>query len=138
MIKSINNYLDRTDLGIFSLRLAVGLTLLFHGLAKVIDPSSLGYIQYLLAEYSLPAFISYGVYIGEFVAPLMLLLGIYARIGGLLIAGNMLFVIILAHVPDIFSLNEFGGWAIELQVIFMLTALSVALTGSGKYAVKAD
>ena len=67
----------------------------------------------------------------------MLLLGMYSRIAALVITGNMLFAIILAHSSEIFTLNDFGGWTIELQVIYMLAALSIAFTGSGKYAIKA-
>lgn len=137
-MNALNTYLDHNNLGMLCLRLAVGGLMFFHGLAKILDPSSLGYIQYLLSEFNLPAFISYGVYLGEVVAPLMVLLGVYSRIGALFIVGNMLFVIALAHSAEIFSLNQFGGWAIELQAFFMLAALAIAFIGSGKYAIKAD
>jgi putative oxidoreductase len=81
---------------------------------------------------------AYGVYAGEIIAPLMVLAGFYARIGGLIIVVNMIFAILLAHAGDVFSLTQHGGWALELQAFYLLGGLAVVLLGSGKFAVKPD
>ncbi|MNP84495.1 hypothetical protein D3C76_1838280 [compost metagenome] len=46
----------------------------------------------------------------------------------------MLFALYLVHQGDIGRLNEQGGWAIELQIMFLVAAAAVALLGPGKYA----
>ncbi|MDT8281236.1 MAG: DoxX family protein [Gammaproteobacteria bacterium] len=127
-----------SDTGKLILRSCVGGLMLFHGVAKVMHPGALDFIAGMLAGYSLPAILAYGVYIGEVLAPLMVIAGYKARLGGILIAVNMLFALALAHTGDIFSLSEHGGWMIELQIFYLLTAVSVAFLGSGSLAVKPD
>ncbi len=126
------------DTGRLILRLCVGGLLLFHGLAKIIHPGSAEFIGGMLASNGLPGLLAYGVYIGEVVAPLMVIVGYQARVGGLLIVINMLLAIFLAHSGDFFSLSEHGGWAIELQVFYLLSALAIVFLGSGKLAFKQD
>ncbi len=127
-----------SDTGRLILRLSVGGMMLLHGISKILHPDSLDFISGMLSGYDLPTMIAYGVYIGEIVGPLMVIAGFYARLGGLFIAINMLFAIVLAHSGDIFSLSEHGGWAIELQMFYLLTALAVLFLGSGRYAMKQD
>lgn len=126
------------DTGRLILRLCLGSLMLFHGVAKILHPDSLGFISGMLTANGLPSFLAYGVYIGEVVAPLMVLAGYQARIGGILIVINMLFAILLAHSGDMFSLSAHGGWAIELQMFYLLTAVAVVFLGSGRLAFKAD
>ncbi len=126
------------DAGKLILRLCLGGLMLFHGVAKIMHPASLDFISGMLASNSLPGILAYGVYIGEVVAPLMIIVGYYARTGGLLIAVNMLFALLLAHSGDFFSLSEHGGSAVELQMFYLLTAVAVMFLGSGKMAFKQD
>ena len=113
------------DTGRLILRLCVGGLMLFHGVAKIMHPASLDFISGLLTANNLPVFLAYAVYIGEVLAPLMVIVGYQARTGGLLIAVNMLFVLFLAHTGDFFSLSEHGGSAIELQLFYLLSATAV-------------
>jgi putative oxidoreductase len=126
------------DAGRLILRFCVGGLMLFHGLAKIMHPGSLDFIGGMLGANGLPAMLAYGVYIGEILAPLMVIVGYQARIGGLLIVINMVLAIFLAHSGDFFSLTEHGGWAVELQMFYLLSALSVVFLGSGKLAFKQD
>lgn len=126
------------DAGRLILRFCVGGLMLFHGLAKIMHPGSLDFIGGMLGANGLPAMLAYGVYIGEVLAPLMVIVGYQARIGGLLIVINMVLAIFLAHSGDFFSLTEHGGWAVELQMFYLLSALSVVFLGSGKLAFKQD
>lgn len=112
--------------------------MLFHGVAKIMHPGSLDFIAGMLAGNGLPSILAYGVYVGEVVAPLMVIVGYKARLGALLMAINMLFAIVLAHTGDLLSLSEHGGWSVELQMFFLLTAVAVVFLGSGRHAVKAD
>ena len=126
------------DTGRLILRLCVGGLMLFHGVTKIMHPASLDFISGMLTANNLPVFLAYAVYIGEVVAPLMVVVGYQARIGGLLIATNMLFALFLAHTGDFFSLSEHGGSAIELQLFYLLSAIAVVFLGSGRLAFKQD
>ena len=133
------NKLDNDDLGKLVLRLSVGLLLLFHGVHKIMNhKGTMDYLASSLANIGLPSFISYGVYIGELIAPVMIIVGLLSRLGGLLVVIFMLFAILLAHTGDILSLTEHGAWKLELQAFFLFGGLAVAFLGSGKFAVKPD
>ena len=121
------------DLGRLLLRVALGALILLHGIAKL--RHGLGPIEAMVAAHGLPSFVAYGVLVGEVVAPLMLLLGFYARIGALLIAVNMLFAFGLAHMSQLTQLNDQGGWALELQGMYLATAVAIALLGPGRHAI---
>ena len=120
------------------LRLTVGGLMLFHGISKLMHPGSVDFIGSRLTESGLPALLAYGVYVGEIIAPLMLILGIFCRVGGLLVVVNMLFAVLLVHTGDILALTEHGGWRLELQAFYLFGALAIVLLGSGKYAVRPD
>ena len=81
---------------------------------------------------------AYLVYVGEIVAPLMIILGVFSRIGGLLVMINMLFALALVHSTQLLTLSKNGGWALELQGFYLFTGLAVLLLGSGKIAIKPD
>lgn len=118
------------------LRLSLGFLILFHGVAKIIDPSSIEFFGGRLAEFSIPSLLAYGVYLGEVIAPLMLIIGFYTRTAAFLIAVNMIFAILLFHAHNLLELNQYGGWELELQGFYFLTAIIIFLQGSGKYAVR--
>jgi putative oxidoreductase len=126
------------DSGKLIVRLSVGGLMLFHGVAKIIHPDALDFIGGMLSSNGLPAFVAYGVYIGEVVGPLMVIAGYRARVGGLFMAVNMLFALYLAHSGDFFSLSEHGGWAVELQMSYLLSSIAVVFLGSGRLAFKPD
>ncbi|MGH8645797.1 MAG: DoxX family protein [Gammaproteobacteria bacterium] len=134
----MNSPFQNDALGKLILRLTVGILMLFHGVSKILNPGSLEYIGGQLTNTGLPSALAYGVYLGEVVAPLMIILGIYARFGGLLIVGNMIFAIVLAHTGELFSLTKNGAWALELQGFYLLCGLAISFLGSGRIAVKPD
>ena len=115
------------------LRLVLGVVILLHGIAKL--QGGIDGITGMVVAHGLPAALAYGVYVGEVLAPLMLILGFYARIGGVLIAINMLVALFLVHRADLFALGPQGGWAIELQVLMLASAIAVALLGPGKPSI---
>lgn len=83
--------------------------MLFHGAAKILNPGSLEFVKGQLATFDLTSYLAYGVFWGEVVAPLLIILGIFARFGGLLIVGNMLFAIFLVHQDELLSLDALDG-----------------------------
>ncbi len=130
--------LKNDAVGKLVLRCTIGILMLFHGVAKLMHPGTLDFIRGQLSFYGLPEFIAWGVYVGEIVAPLMLVLGVFSRAGAGLIVINMLFAIGLAHSGDLFSLTEHGGWRLELQGFYLFGALAVLFLGSGRLAVRPD
>lgn len=125
-------------LGKLVLRLTVGILMLFHGVSKVLHTGSVDFIGGALTGAGLPAVLAYGVYVGEIVAPLMIILGFHARLGGLIVVINMVFAIFLVHTGDLFSLTEHGGWRLELQGFYLFCALAIMFLGSGRMAIKPD
>jgi len=122
-----------SDLGKLILRLTLGVLLLLHGIAKI--SSGTAGVEKMLEGAGLPGFIAAGVYVGEVLAPLLVIIGFYARVGAALIVVNMLFAIMLAHGADLFLLAKSGGWALELQGFFLFTALALALIGPGRFGI---
>ena len=120
------------------LRLAVGGLMLFHGISKLLNPGSVGFISSKLAAAGLPEALSYGVYIGEIVAPLMIIAGLLSRAGAAIVVVNMLFAIFLVHSGDLFALTEHGGWRLELQGFYLFGSVAIIFLGSGRYALKPD
>jgi putative oxidoreductase len=121
------------DLGRLVLRLAIGGLMLFHGVAKL--SSGVGTIASRLQGAGLPGFIAYGVYLGEVVAPILILLGVWTRPAALVLAFNMVVAILLAHAGDITRL-EHGAWAIELQMMYLMGAVAIALLGAGRLSLR--
>lgn len=107
------------------LRITLALLLLFHGWAKI--TTGVGGIEALLTQAGLPAFLAYGVFIGEVIAPLMLLVGLYVVPASLVIALNIVVALLLVHTGHFLQLSKSGGWALELQAFFLVTALAVAM-----------
>ena len=129
------------SLGKLILRVTLGVLMLFHGIPKIANPGAMEFIKGKLAELNpnIPPEVAYGVYLGEVVAPVLLILGIFARFGGLLVAGNMVFAIALVHMGQLLMRNEAtGGWELELQAFFLFCGLAVLFLGSGRIAVRPD
>lgn len=114
------------------LRLLVGGLLLLHGFHKIL--SGPHEVASMLAAHGLPGFLAWGVYLGEVLGPVLVILGVYARIGGLLIVANMLVALLVTRGLHVFQLNEYGGLGIELETFYLVGGLLIAMLGAGKYA----
>jgi len=123
---------SQQDIARLLLRIALGALVLLHGVSKL--NGGLAGMVSLVQAHGLPGPLGYCVIIGEVIAPLMLLAGFYARVGGVLVAINMLFAIYLVHMGQLASLNAQGGWALELQAMFLVSGIAIALLGPGSYS----
>lgn len=121
------------DMGKFLLRVTLALLILLHGIAKLMG--GIGFISGLVAKMGWPSAFAYMVYVGEVIAPLLVLFGVWTRPAAAVIAINMLMAIFLVHMPELTQLNKTGGWALELQGMFLVGALAVALLGAGRYSI---
>jgi len=121
------------DWGKLVLRLALGILTLLHGIAKI--KAGPGFVVGVVQQAGLPEFLAYGVYIGEVLAPLLVIAGLFTRPAALVIVVNMLVAFSLVHMGDLFNIGKQGGWALELQGFFLFTALAVALLGAGRLSL---
>lgn len=86
----------------------------------------------MVAGAGFPAELDYLVYIGEFVAPLLLIIRLFKCPAALVIAISMVVAVLLAHTTQLFALNpKTGAWALESQAFFLFIALAIALLGPG-------
>ena len=121
------------DAGKLLLRVSLGTLMLLHGIAKVIGgPAG---IVGLVEKAGLPGSFGYLVYVGEVVAPLLLIIGLWTRAAAAVIAINMVVAVYLVHMHELFTLSKTGGWALELQGFYFFTALAVMLLGAGRFSL---
>jgi putative oxidoreductase len=121
------------DAGKLVLRVAVGLLVLLHGIFKL--SAGVGFIGGMLAKAGLPGGLAYLVYVGEIVAPLLMIAGVFTRGAAAVVVINMLVAFGLVHMADLFALGKQGGWALELQGLYLFGALAVVLLGAGRFSV---
>lgn len=124
-MQTLLNALYHPRAGFFILRWSVAGLMLFHGVAKLMK--GVGGIENMLASAGLPAFVAYGVFIGEVLAPVLVLIGVWVGPAALVMAINMVVAIALAHSSELFLLGKSGGWALELQGLFLFGSLAIAL-----------
>lgn len=123
---------NHPDIAKLLLRLSVGILMLFHGIHKLIH--GIAGVKSMTTNAGLPEFLAYGVYVGELIAPIFIILGLYARVAATVLGFNMLIAIGLAYGFS-FALTKHGGLAMELPLMFFVMSLLIVLLGSGRYAV---
>ena len=121
------------DAALLVLRLTLGILMLIHGLSKLPPPPA--FIIGVVTKAGLPEILAYGVYVGEILAPILLIVGVWTRLAAVVIVVNMVFAIVLALTPQLLSLNKYGGYALESEAFYLFTALALALTGAGRYSI---
>lgn len=122
------NYVHHPRAAMVLLRITLALLMLFHGWAKI--RHGIGGIEQMIEARGAPSWLAYAVYLGEVVAPLLLLVGLWVVPAALVIAINMLVAFFLVHTKQVLMLQSSGGWALELQAFFFVTALVVAMGSS--------
>lgn len=126
-----------TNLGLLILRLSVGVLMLLHGIAKL--KAGVTGIEGMVEAQGLPSFFAYGVYIGEVIAPIFLIVGYRARLAALVLFFNCIVAALLAHSADIFSISpKTGGWVVELLGLYAFGALAIFFAGAGSIAFSSN
>ncbi len=119
------------DVGKLILRLTLSILILFHGVDKILH--GIAWMEAPIAALHLPSWVAYGVYIGEVIAPLFLILGLGARIAALAIMVNMVMAVILEAHRLAFTINATGGYGLELEAFYFMTAVAILLLGPGRF-----
>lgn len=123
----------RLDVAKLLLRVALGVLILLHGISKI--RSGPGMIVDLVVHAGLPAWFGYLVYVGEVVAPVLLIVGLFTRVAAAIIGINMIVAVLLAHAGELLSMSDSGGYALEPQALYFVAAIVVALIGAGRYSI---
>jgi putative oxidoreductase len=121
------------DVARLLLRVMLGVLILLHGISKI--RGGPGFILDIVDKAGLPEPFGYLVYLGEVAAPILVIIGLCTRAAALVIAINMIVAILLVHIAQFFTLADSGGWALELQGLYVAVAVAVALLGAGRYSV---
>lgn len=112
-------------LGITLLRLAVGVIFLYHGLMKV---TALAQWEQNFVHMGFPAHTAFLIGPLETVCGSLLILGLFSRIAGLLLAGEMLTALIRVHLPH-GPITHVGGY--ELPLLLSAAAFWIFCYGGG-------
>ena len=121
------------DAGRLLLRLSLGLLILLHGISKI--RGGPGFILDVVEKAGLPDPFGYLVYVGEVLAPVLVIIGLWTRAAAIVIAINMVVAILLVHTGQLLQLSPEGGWALELQGLYLTVPIAIALLGAGRYSV---
>ncbi|MBB1139906.1 DoxX family protein [Myroides sp. WP-1] len=120
------------DLGKFILRLGVGGLMIFHGIHKIIHGHDMIIDQ--LAAKGFPTWLWLGVPVGEIIAPILLIVGAFTRLSGVLIAFTMVMSMVLVKGGGSFALSTTtGGLGAELNLLYLAGALAIAMIGPGSF-----
>ena len=121
------------DIGKLILRVSLGVLVLLHGIGKLI--SGPDFVLKIVGAAGLPMAFGYLVYLGEVIAPVLLIVGLWSRLAALIVAASVAVAVVLVMPGQIFALADTGGWAIELEGIYVFAAIAVALLGAGRYSI---
>ena len=126
---------DKQDFSRLLLRVTVGVLILFHTYAVVMGEQA---IRTTLMAWGLPVALAWTAVLFEGVAPIMVILGIYARIGAWAMTFWMAMAFALAHILQghLWMLADNGvGLRAEAPLFFFVCSLVVALQGAGRYGL---
>ena len=121
------------DIGRLILRLTLSGLILFHGIDKILH--GIAWMDGPLHAAGLPTFVGYGVFLGEVVAPVFVILGLGARLAALVIVINMVMALSLDAGRFLLTINSGGGWGVETEAFYLLSAVTLFFVGSGKISV---
>jgi len=125
----------REDTAKLVLRVTVAALILLHTWAVINGEQA---IRDTLMRWGLPVGLAWTSVIFEGIAPIMVILGIYARVGAWMMTFWMVMAFLLAHIDTghIFQLAENGvGWRVEGPFFFLACSFCVALLGAGRYGL---
>jgi putative oxidoreductase len=119
------------DLALLLLRIVLGIIMIYHGWPKLTNLA--GTIDGMAGMgVPAPAVAAIFATVAEFVGGWLMLLGAFTDIAGLMFAIDMLGAITFVHAKNGFSVAK-GG--VEWPLLLVATALAIALSGPGRYAV---
>lgn len=123
MLNRISKYWYNRTLGLFFIRAATGLVFFMHGWQKLQTLPMIN--SFFTGKLGLPPGTGTFIALVEVIGGLMLILGVWTRIAGVVLGIEMLVAIFLT-LP---SNTAFGGH--ELEIMLMAGSFGIALCGAG-------
>jgi putative oxidoreductase len=123
------------DLAKLVVRVTVSALILLHTWAVINGEQA---IRDTLMRWNLPVGLAWTAVIFEGIAPVLVILGVYARIGAWMMTFWMVMAFLLAHIDTghIFELAANGvGWRVEGPFFFLALSFAVALQGAGRFGL---
>jgi len=108
------------------LRLGLGVIFVYHGYPKLFGPAHQEMLQF--THMGFPSYFVYVAGVIEFFGGCLLFLGLFTRIAGLLLAGEMAIAIVRVHVP------QGGAGAVsnyQLPLALAVAAFTLVAVGAG-------
>ena len=121
------------DVGKLILRVSISVLMLFHGFSKL--SGGVDKIAAKLVNSGFPEFLAYGVYVGEIILPILIILGLFTRLAALGMGMTMCFAIFLVYSEKIFMLSKNGAPVIELPLLYLVLSVVIFFIGAGKYSL---
>ncbi|MEK7390689.1 MAG: DoxX family protein [Patescibacteria group bacterium] len=116
------------DLGMFLLRLAVGVIFVAHGWSKFANmEQTIGFFGQL----GMPSVFAYLVAAIELLGGLALVIGLYTDLAALLLAIVMVVAIVYVKMATL-KVGLMGGY--EFDIVLLASNLAIMFVGPGKYA----
>lgn len=114
------------DAGLLSVRLGLAAVFISHGAMKLANVAG---VMAMFVKMGMPAWL--GVLVGavEILGGVAMLLGVYMKYAGYVLAAVMVGAILIAK----WKLGFSGGW--EFEFVLLTSSLGMAWLGAGQYAV---
>lgn len=113
--------------------------LILHGLHKASGFS--GFVNGAMATNPVsagaPGFFGFLVVAGQILLPIALLIGLFTRIAGILMALLFAFIIGAVNIPSQGIIGNSGGLTFESSLFYMVPGIVLFLTGGGRYSIDA-
>lgn len=142
-MKYIENILKtKPDVAITTIRLALAVMIIPHGLQKTIGAFGgygfSGTMGFFTETMGIPALFAFLAIMAESLGGLALALGLFSRIAALGVGVTMLVAALTSHIQNGFFMNWFGnqkGEGFEFHILAIAMALAVILRGGGSLSV---
>lgn len=121
------------SLGLLVLRVVVGAVFAAHGAQKIFEytiPGTIG--SFAGMGVPMPEIAAPFVAFVELIGGILLVLGLFARLAGILLAIDMVVALVLVHLSAGLWVGE-GGY--EFVAVLGAAALALALTGAGRFSI---
>jgi len=108
--------------------------MLTHGVNKI--TKGVNGMKGMLSAKGFPEIMAYGAYLGEVVAPLLIIAGFFTRPAAAIVAFTMVIAIYVSNGDNVLAFDERGSLKIELALMYLLGSLTLVFSGSGRFGVR--